>query len=679
MAGTILLVEDEAILAMSEKQLLEKHGYDVVHVFHGEDALQIVRTRPEINLVLMDIDLGRGIDGTEAAERILGFRKLPILFLSSHTEKSFVDRVKKIAGYGYVLKNSGEFVLTQSIEMAYSLFRANRDARNHLGEIKRVNHEIDAQKRRLQHLNRVLISIRNLNRLIIEEDDPVALLDRSCGVLIEQNGYERAWIVLLENGQPREPFFHCGFNEGFAAMTQQLQRGELPRCARLALKTGETVMTEYPAVECPSCVFSGSYGGSDLTTMTAPLLSEDGPLGWISVLVPKSFSRFRDEQKLFSEIAGDISYALRNLRLKQELGDREEKYHAIFDGEADALFLVDAQSLLLLDANSSAVDTYAYERSAFNGMHCSQLFSKDYRYLLKSPQELMEMDGKMIMHQNSDQEPFPVYLSLSKTQVRGQVVIIMTVHRSLEGEEFRTELCKSEACFRQFFDQLNEGVAIYRPTEDQQDFVISDMNSRGLELSDKRKAEIIGHSVLEVFPGVRELGLYKLLFEVYRDGRARYLPMSRYRDKDLVEWVTNYVFKLPSGFIVAVYNDITRLKEVEIEMQNNWRIIESLNDAVIKTDLGGCITYWNSGAQQLYGYSREEVEGEPVTMLYPPGDRPLVDKMLQQLREGAEPSFENLSCLDKAGEEIHISLSLRHVRNDEGEISELMGLTRRMA
>jgi PAS domain S-box-containing protein len=74
----------------------------------------------------MDIDLGVGkMDGTEAAEIILHNQNIPIVFLSSHTEREVVKRTEKITSYGYVVKNSGEMVLTASIEMALRLFTVN--------------------------------------------------------------------------------------------------------------------------------------------------------------------------------------------------------------------------------------------------------------------------------------------------------------------------------------------------------------------------------------------------------------------------------------------------------------------------------------------------------------------------------------------------------------------------
>jgi len=123
---TILLVEDEAIIAMTESRLLKKYGFDVVTAGTGEQAVSLVETTPDIDLVLMDINLGSGIDGTVAAQRILALRDVPLVFLSSHTEKDVVESTEGITSYGYIVKNSGETVLMASIKMAFRLFESKQ-------------------------------------------------------------------------------------------------------------------------------------------------------------------------------------------------------------------------------------------------------------------------------------------------------------------------------------------------------------------------------------------------------------------------------------------------------------------------------------------------------------------------------------------------------------------------
>jgi CheY-like chemotaxis protein len=123
---TILLVEDEVLIAMTEEMTLGECGYSIIIAYSGDEAVKTVEKTPKIDLILMDINLGDGIDGTEAAKIILKNRKIPIVFLSSHTEPEVVEKTEMITSYGYVVKHSGITVLDASIKMAFKLFDANQ-------------------------------------------------------------------------------------------------------------------------------------------------------------------------------------------------------------------------------------------------------------------------------------------------------------------------------------------------------------------------------------------------------------------------------------------------------------------------------------------------------------------------------------------------------------------------
>lgn len=121
---TILLVEDEIINAKVSINILKNHGYKVIHKITGEEAVELFSNDTGIDLVLMDIDLGEGIDGTEAAKIILERREIPIIFLSLYTEPEIVKKTEEIPSYGYIVKNSGETVLIASIKIALNLFES---------------------------------------------------------------------------------------------------------------------------------------------------------------------------------------------------------------------------------------------------------------------------------------------------------------------------------------------------------------------------------------------------------------------------------------------------------------------------------------------------------------------------------------------------------------------------
>lgn len=138
----ILLVEDDAISAIYGKTTLEKSGYEVLTAHSGEKAIEMVDSNPGgIDLVLMDINLGDGIDGTAAAEKILEKHELPLVFLSSHTEPEIVEKTDKITSYGYIVKNSGDTVLNASIKMAFRLFEARME------EKKKSDALLESEKR----------------------------------------------------------------------------------------------------------------------------------------------------------------------------------------------------------------------------------------------------------------------------------------------------------------------------------------------------------------------------------------------------------------------------------------------------------------------------------------------------------------------------------------------------
>jgi PAS domain S-box-containing protein len=122
----LLLVDDDALEAVSTQWALEKRGYRVQVAVNAAAAIQAVRQGDGFDLVLMDINLGAGMDGIEAARVILGLRQLPVVFLSSHVDAEAVGRTESVFSYGYVVKSNGIMVLDASIKLAYRLFLANR-------------------------------------------------------------------------------------------------------------------------------------------------------------------------------------------------------------------------------------------------------------------------------------------------------------------------------------------------------------------------------------------------------------------------------------------------------------------------------------------------------------------------------------------------------------------------
>src|ERR1039457_6412475 len=112
---TILLVEDDAVIAMNESKELKNHGYNVIPVLNSHKAIEAVSDHNRvIDLILMDINLGNNLDATEVAKIILKNHDIPLLFFSNYTEREIVEKTENITFYGYVVKSSGFTVLDAS-------------------------------------------------------------------------------------------------------------------------------------------------------------------------------------------------------------------------------------------------------------------------------------------------------------------------------------------------------------------------------------------------------------------------------------------------------------------------------------------------------------------------------------------------------------------------------------
>ena len=158
----VLLVEDEPLIAMVERAVLQTEGYLVRHVVSGEEAVALMREPNDIDLVLMDIDLGARMSGTEAAQMIVDACEVPLVFLSAHTEPEVVQKTEGITSYGYIVKNSGNTVLLASIRMAFRLFEEKQAVRRHDNLLQGVFNSIQdgisvlSTDLRIQHVNHTM-------------------------------------------------------------------------------------------------------------------------------------------------------------------------------------------------------------------------------------------------------------------------------------------------------------------------------------------------------------------------------------------------------------------------------------------------------------------------------------------------------------------------------------------
>ncbi|MDD5622392.1 MAG: PAS domain-containing protein, partial [Actinomycetota bacterium] len=134
----------------------------------------------------------------------------------------------------------------------------------------------------------------------------------------------------------------------------------------------------------------------------------------------------------------------------------------------------------------------------------------------------------------------------------------------------------SENRFKELFEHMSSGVSIFEAVNGGNDFIFKDFNRAAEKIEKIRKKDVTGRSVMEVFPAVKEFGLFDVLKRVHKTGTPEKLPISFYKDNRISGWRRNYVYKLPSGEIIAIYDDITRQKQVEESLKISEKFSSNL-------------------------------------------------------------------------------------------------------
>lgn len=125
-AARILVVEDEATVALALRSQLERLGYSVTGMAATAGAALAAADAQRPDLVLMDIGLADGGDGVETAQRIRARHDLPVVFLTGHSDVQLIQRAKLAEPYGYLTKPASEADLYATLEVALHGHRRRR-------------------------------------------------------------------------------------------------------------------------------------------------------------------------------------------------------------------------------------------------------------------------------------------------------------------------------------------------------------------------------------------------------------------------------------------------------------------------------------------------------------------------------------------------------------------------
>lgn len=163
--------------------------------------------------------------------------------------------------------------------------------------------------------------------------------------------------------------------------------------------------------------------------------------------------------------------------------------------------------------------------------------------------------------------------------------------------------------YKKLMENMPSGVAVYEVKNNGADFIFKDYNAAGRKMDNVKGKSVIGKNVKDVFPGVEKMGLYKAMRRVWKTGKPESLPISNYQDEKLKAWRENYVYKLPSGEIVAIYTDETERRMIEEEVKQSEsflnQIIEQSPFSTWISDANGVNIRQNQACRDLFGIKND--------------------------------------------------------------------------
>lgn len=189
--------------------------------------------------------------------------------------------------------------------------------------------EAKLAQQRIEHMNRVLRAIRDINQLIVRERDRDALMREGCRLLVGHRGYSSALIVLTDEHDRPTSVAEAGIDNVFDVNTLLLDGGKKLPCFECVPADGTVLVIADREEVCSQCPLFRT--NSALEAMSVRLVHNQLPFGYLTVTMEAGLATEVEEQNLFLGIAGDLALALHVLRMERLQLESERRSAALED------------------------------------------------------------------------------------------------------------------------------------------------------------------------------------------------------------------------------------------------------------------------------------------------------------------------------------------------------------
>jgi PAS domain S-box-containing protein len=312
---------------------------------------------------------------------------------------------------------------------------------------------------------------------------------------------------------------------------------------------------------------------------------------------------------------------------KEHSESDKKRLETILETTPSAVVIIEAQSGKFSFVNKRAMQLYGFDTVGLSldenvaKVKARRIDGTDYPIeempVSRSLTLGEEIHNVEMIIERDDGSVIPILVNTAPLRdMQGNITAAIAVFEDItQRRQTEEDLRISEEQFRQLFSNMPSAVAVYEPVDNGKDFVFKDFNAVAERIEKKSRASVLGKRVTEAFPGVASFGIFKVFQRVWQSGKPEYYPTALYKDEnDPGTWRENWVYRLPNGNIVAIYNDITERKQTENQLaasENMYRsIVELIPDGIATANLRGTITSVNKAFLDLTGFSKEEIVGK---------------------------------------------------------------------
>jgi len=250
-------------------------------------------------------------------------------------------------------------------------------------------------------------------------------------------------------------------------------------------------------------------------------------------------------------------------------------------------------------------------------------------------------------------------------------------------KNFEQTLKESESRFRELYQTINSGVAIYKVNnqgEKGADYQIQNINKAALKMLGRNLENTIGYTLTDIRPTIDSYGLVPVLQKVWKTGETDFFPAKLYVDEKFRNWYEFQIYRLPNNEIVLVYEDVTQQKE------NQQSIMASQTRLQLAVKSGGIGTWeldlttreliWDEHMFKLYEISPDKFPGvyEAWSASLKPNDLKRVEKELNQAIAGEKDFDTEFTIVTRRGREKNIKAFALSTFDENSGHEKLIGI-----